>query len=93
MLALIEPFDLGKAPMEVEPVHRIVEAERLAFADRNRHLADPISSALPSLAFLDRSYIDHRRALIDPSRARRPAPARHQTRDKAPGGRDATFRE
>ena len=69
VLALIEPFDLGSAPMDVEPVHRIVEAERLAFADRNRYLADPDFVTAPVSGLLDRTYIDQRRALIDPNRA------------------------
>jgi gamma-glutamyltranspeptidase/glutathione hydrolase len=68
VLSLIEPFDLGKTPMEVEPVHRIVEAERLAFADRNRYLADPDFVAAPISGLLDRTYLDQRRALIDPNR-------------------------
>ena len=50
VLALIEPFDLGKNPMALLPVHRIVEAERLAFADRDRYLADPDFVTAPSPA-------------------------------------------
>ncbi|MGH6826189.1 gamma-glutamyltransferase [Methyloceanibacter sp.] len=69
VLALIEPFDLGKDPMAVEPVHRIVEAERLAFADRARYLADPDFVPAPVAGLLDKSYLDQRRALIDPTRA------------------------
>jgi gamma-glutamyltranspeptidase/glutathione hydrolase len=68
VLALIEPFDLGKNPMALEPVHRIVEAERLAFADRNRYLADPDFVSAPVSGLLDRTYLDQRRALIDPNR-------------------------
>ena len=86
VLALIEPFDLGKDPMEVEPVHRIVEAERLAFADRDRYLADPDFVTAPVSGLLDRSYLDQRRALIDPNRAARTgdAPARRRTPARAP---------
>jgi gamma-glutamyltranspeptidase/glutathione hydrolase len=69
VLALIEPFDLGKDPMAVEPVHRIVEAERLAFADRARYLADPDFVSAPVAGLLDKSYLDQRRALINPTRA------------------------
>jgi gamma-glutamyltranspeptidase/glutathione hydrolase len=68
VLGLIQPFDLGKMPVAVEPVHRIVEAERLAFADRNRYLADPDFVAAPVSGLLDRTYLDERRALIDPNR-------------------------
>jgi gamma-glutamyltranspeptidase/glutathione hydrolase len=65
---LIEPFDLGKEPLAVQPVHRIVEAERLAFADRDRYLADPDFVTAPVSGLLDHTYLDQRRALIDPSR-------------------------
>jgi gamma-glutamyltranspeptidase/glutathione hydrolase len=69
VLGLIEPFVLGMTPLEPAPIHLIVEAERLAFADRARYLADP--DFVPALAgLLDRKYLDERRALIDPARAR-----------------------
>ncbi|MGB6426998.1 MAG: gamma-glutamyltransferase, partial [Methyloceanibacter sp.] len=64
----VEPFDLGAEPLSAEPVHLIVEAERLAFADRGRYLADPDFVPAPA-GLLDPSYIDHRRALIDRTRA------------------------
>ena len=69
VLALIAPFDLGSEPLAVQPVHRIVEAERLAFADRSRYLADPDFVPAPVAGLLDKSYLDQRRALIDPTRA------------------------
>ena len=92
VLALIEPFDLGKTPMDVEPVHRIVEAERLAFADRDRYLADPDFVTAPVSGLLDRTYLDQRRALIDPNRAAGQANAGSppNTRQGA-YGRDATL--
>jgi gamma-glutamyltranspeptidase/glutathione hydrolase len=55
--------------MAVEPVHRIVETERLAFADRARYLADPDFVSAPVAGLLDKSYLDQRRALINPTRA------------------------
>jgi gamma-glutamyltranspeptidase / glutathione hydrolase len=70
VLALIAPFDLGTAPLGLQPVHRIVEAERLAFADRDRYLADPDFVPAPVTGLLDPAYLDQRRALIDPARAR-----------------------
>jgi gamma-glutamyltranspeptidase / glutathione hydrolase len=69
ILALIEPFDLGAEPLAPEALHVIAEAERLAFADRNRYLADPDFVQAPA-GLLDRSYLQQRRALIDPKRAR-----------------------
>jgi len=68
-LALIAPFDLGKEPLNADAVHLIVEAERLAFADRDRYIADPDLVPTPA-GLLDRNYIEQRRALIDAKRAR-----------------------
>ena len=92
VLALIEPFDLGSEPLAVQPVHRIVEAERLAFADRDRYLADPDFVTAPVSGMLDRTYLDQRRALIDPNRTLGEATAGTppNTRQGA-YGRDATL--
>jgi gamma-glutamyltranspeptidase/glutathione hydrolase len=68
VLGLVEPFDLGTAPLAPEPVHLIIEAQRLAFADRDRYLADP-DFVPPPTGLLDRKYLEARRALIDPTRA------------------------
>jgi gamma-glutamyltranspeptidase / glutathione hydrolase len=92
VLELVEPFDLGTEPLAVEPVHRIVEAERLAFADRDRYLADPDFVTAPVSGLLDHKYLDQRRALIDPTRARGEVTAGTppNTRQRA-YGRDATL--
>lgn len=70
-LKLIEPFDLGKTPaaaLNAAAVHRIAEAQKLAFADRNRYVGDPDFVAVPD-GLLDDAYLAQRRALIDPLRA------------------------
>ena len=69
VLALIEPYDFGRAPPEPNAAHLIVEAERLAFADRARYLADPDFVSVPVAGLLDSNYLAGRRALIDPTRA------------------------
>jgi gamma-glutamyltranspeptidase/glutathione hydrolase len=66
-LALLEPFDLGrgaKAAMGTQALHLIAEAEKLAFADRDRYVADPDFVPLPT-GLLEPAYIDARRSLID----------------------------
>lgn len=68
-LKLIEPFDLGATPMEANATHAILEAERLAFADRARYLADPGFVDVPVEGLLDKDYLAERRKLIDPERA------------------------
>lgn len=68
-LGIIEPFDLGASPLEARPTHIIAEAERLAFADRARYLADSDFVPVPLPGLLDPAYLAERRALIDPDRA------------------------
>ncbi|MCJ7528927.1 MAG: gamma-glutamyltransferase [Methyloceanibacter sp.] len=68
-LVLIEPFDLGPAPLGARPAHLVIEAERLALADRARYLADSDFVPVPLAGLLDPSYLALRRAMIDPDRA------------------------
>lgn len=70
-LKLIEPFELGASPaaaLNAHAVHLIAEAQKLAYADRNRYLGDPDFVAVPE-GLLDEAYLAQRRALIDPQRA------------------------
>ncbi len=69
ILGLLEPFDLG-APESLEGVHLVIEASRLAFADRDRYLADP--DFVPVAALLDPMYLAERRRLITERAARGP---------------------
>jgi gamma-glutamyltranspeptidase/glutathione hydrolase len=70
VLTLLSPFDLGTPPLEPAATHLITEAERLAFADRDRYLADSDFVHVPAQGLLDPGYLAERRKLIDPSRAR-----------------------
>lgn len=47
-------------------LHRLLEAERLAFADRQRYSADPAFVPVPLEGLFDSGYLDRRRALIGP---------------------------
>ena len=70
MLNILEGFDL-KA-MSAQPdlyYHTLIEATKLAFADRNRYIADPAFAKVPTAELLSKGYAARRRALIDPSRA------------------------
>ncbi|MGD9537325.1 MAG: gamma-glutamyltransferase [Alphaproteobacteria bacterium] len=69
-LKLLERFDLAAlAPDSVEAVHLVSEASRLAFADRNRYLADADHVPVPLDGLLDPDYIAARATLIDPARS------------------------
>jgi gamma-glutamyltranspeptidase/glutathione hydrolase len=70
-LRLIEPFDLGRGPraaLNARAMHVIAEAQKLAYADRNRYLADPDFVRTPT-GLLDEKYLSRRRSLIAPLRA------------------------
>ena len=91
VLALIAPYDLGSTPLGAEAVHTIVEAERLALADRARYLADTDFVPAPVAGLLNPAYVAERRGLIDPNRAQAHVAAGSppNTRQGA-FGRDAT---
>jgi len=69
-LQLLEGYDL-KAMGHNTPqyLHTVVEAVKLAFADRDRHYGDPKFSKIPADTLLSSAYATERRKLIDPARA------------------------
>jgi gamma-glutamyltranspeptidase/glutathione hydrolase len=70
ILGLLAAFDLSALdPDSVEAVHLFAEASRLAYADRDRYLADPDFVAVPSAGLIDPRYLAARAALIDPDHA------------------------
>lgn len=65
VLGLIEPFELLRySPDSLRALHLIADASRLAFADRDRYVADPAFVAVPMAGLLSPSYIAERRKLI-----------------------------
>jgi gamma-glutamyltranspeptidase/glutathione hydrolase len=65
MLLLLERFDLkALTPESVPAVHLIAEAGRLAFADRDRYVADPDKLAVPTDQLLGEAYLQERSQLI-----------------------------
>lgn len=70
LLNILEGIDLTS--MRDDPVryhHTLIEATKIAFADRNRHIADPAFAKLPVNELLSKDYAATRRALIDANRA------------------------
>ncbi len=63
ILKLVEPFDLGRTPLNIPALHLIAEAEKLAYADRKRYMADSDFIRLPQ-GLLDPRYLAQRRLLI-----------------------------
>jgi gamma-glutamyltranspeptidase/glutathione hydrolase len=77
ILTLLEPFDLGSAPngrMPAQGLHLVLEAQKLAYADRGEYLADPAFVAVPA-GLTDGGYLAERRKLIDPGKAMPPPKA------------------
>jgi gamma-glutamyltranspeptidase / glutathione hydrolase len=69
-LAILEGFDLAAMKHNSpEYLHTVVEAVKLAFADRDRHYGDPKFSKIPEQTLLSREYAAERRKLIDPNKA------------------------
>jgi gamma-glutamyltranspeptidase/glutathione hydrolase len=50
--------------------HALIECVKLAFADASAYIADPDHERVPVDGLLDERYLERRRALVDPSRAR-----------------------
>jgi gamma-glutamyltranspeptidase/glutathione hydrolase len=70
MLALLEPLDLkGMGHNSPAYLHAVLEAIKLAFADREAFYGDPRMVDVPMDRLLDSSFAAARRALIDPRRA------------------------
>ena len=69
-LNLLEGYDL-KAMGHNSPqyLHTLLEAVKLAFADRDRHYGDPKFSKIPEETLLSKNYAAERRKLIDPAKA------------------------
>ncbi|MBL8769517.1 MAG: gamma-glutamyltransferase [Planctomycetes bacterium] len=72
ILNLIEGFDVAAmGHSSAEFLHTMVEAKKLAFADRARFIADPATERLPVAELLSKEYAAARRARIDPKAAAR----------------------
>ncbi len=70
MLNILESFDLkALGHNSAEYLHRLIEAKKLAFADRDRYLADPEKARVPLETLISKEYAAERRRLIDSDRA------------------------
>lgn len=70
MLGILENFDIkALGPDNVESWRMIGDAQRLAFADRERYVADPDFTPLPIKGLLSKTYLGTRASLMDGGRA------------------------
>lgn len=90
-LRLLEGFDLkAMGHNSADYIHSLVEAAKLAFADREQYYADPEFVRVPLDGLLSARYSAIRRELIDPRRAsleQRPGdPINHRALLERPAG-------
>jgi len=70
MFNLLESYDLKSMKHNSpEYLHVVMEAAKLAFADRDMYYGDPKFSKIPEETLLSKDYAAERRKLIDPTKA------------------------
>lgn len=70
MLNMLEPFDLrALGPADPQYLHLLIEAKKLAFADRARFYADPDFGEPPVAELISKEYARRQLARLDPDRA------------------------
>lgn len=70
VLGILEHFELASSgPATPLGWHRFIEAQRLAYADRDRYVADDRFVQVPIAGLLDRGYLAGRAALVDDAHA------------------------
>lgn len=92
IMGIVENFDMAKMGKSTEGFHHYIEAQRLAYIDRDTYVADDNFVQVPIKGLLDKAYLKARAALIsgdkvmDKVNAGTPEGAQKR-------GRDATGRE
>ncbi len=71
-LNLLEGFDLASYQVHsAEHLHLLIEMTKLAYADRDRWVADPAHARVPVEELLDKEYAARRRKVFDPDTAQK----------------------
>src|SRR5436309_3615332 len=70
ILNILEGFDLkAMGRNSAETLHAMIEAKKIAWADRAKYYADPAFAKIPLTKLLSKEYAAERRKLINPTRA------------------------
>jgi len=70
MLNILEGYDIAKMKAGSPAyIHSFIEAQKLAFADRNEYMGDPAFVEVPTNGLLDKKYAEQLRNTIDPKKA------------------------
>src|SRR5690606_30730958 len=76
MLNLLEPYNLKEmGHNSAAYIHLLVEAKKLAFADRARFYADPAMESVPVAQLISKEYAERQRKRINPNTAAVDVPA------------------
>jgi gamma-glutamyltranspeptidase / glutathione hydrolase len=74
ILNILEGFDLkAMGRNSAETLHAMIEAKKLAWADRAKFYADPAFATIPLAQLISKQYAAERRKLIDPNHAAKTA--------------------
>jgi gamma-glutamyltranspeptidase/glutathione hydrolase len=91
ILGVLERFALARLrPGSSGAAHLFAEAGRLAYADRDRYVADPDFMPVPSAGLIDPRYLRERATLIDPGKSMVRALPGTPPGARAAAGADAT---
>ena len=74
-LGVLEHFDMAASKGDAMGWHLLIEAERLAYADRDKYAADDAFVRVPVDGLLDPAYLAERAKLVSPDKAMPEAPA------------------
>lgn len=70
ILNILEEFDLkAMGRNSAETLHAMIEAKKLAWADRAKFYADPQFATIPIAQLISKQYAEERQKLIDPNHA------------------------
>jgi gamma-glutamyltranspeptidase/glutathione hydrolase len=76
VLNILEPYEVPKmGHNSADYLHLLIEAKKLAFADRAVYYADPAFSDIPLRQLISKSYANQQRKKIDPNKAAVNVPA------------------
>ncbi|WP_299678821.1 gamma-glutamyltransferase family protein [uncultured Roseobacter sp.] len=76
-LRILEGSGIGAMDAtSAEFVHRVIEAMKLSFADREAYYGDPLHSDIPTASLLSRAYAEGRRDLIGATSSQEQRPGR-----------------
>lgn len=90
VLGILENFPMAEfGPTSLQGWHHFIEAQRLAYADRDMYVADDRYAAVPLAGLIDKDYLRTRAALISASSAMQSVEAGNPP-GSTRAGRDAT---